>query len=297
MTTKCWKSTVIIAAATLIAGCATAPELQYVRIAKPAYAVGLIDSVYLAQSEIVIDKVATDAAGTLPLLAVTSKPVEYKGLSLGLRSTVSWRTTTKINVTKQENTDLVSSIGVETTDNTKTIIEDIGGIAVKLVGLGMMAAPFQASPCIGSTTSFPIKFVLPATTLNKSEQIRMLVGTDGNVSDSGCISVTVDPRSLDAMPIVDLPVGVNTSNYYYSACRDATLSIDGRAYRVRIADPNAAQFVQFPYKGSVTMHSQCGVSVKTDQIASDITGTRIVDALLVQAKAIKDARDAAAKKP
>jgi hypothetical protein len=295
-----------IAAAACLAGCAALPEIQYVNISKPADATGVIDSFYLAQSEITIDGTAAAKAGESPTLTVTSKPVEYTNFKIGIVPSKSIHTTTTISITKRDNTDLVSTIGVQTTDNTLTIIQDVGAIAVKAFALAPAFAPAARAPsaeaptrqtaCIADIANLPITIDIPASKLKETAAISQHFDTKGTPNANGCIAVALGTLPPDAIPVESIPYGVSTSNYYYAACRDATLTIDKAKYVVRIADPYYVEFVQLPFKGQVKMHTQCGISVTTDQSASDVTGTQIVNALLVQAQAIKDAQTAAAKK-
>jgi hypothetical protein len=63
---------------------------------------------------------------------------------------------------------------------------------------------------------------------------------------------------------------------------------------LRVADPRFVQRVQFPTKGSITAHSECGVSVASEAASGD-SGAAIVAALSTEAKAIKDALDSSKK--
>lgn len=280
-------------ASTFLVGCTVLPTVQYRMIKGPADMAGMTDSFYLQRSEIEIamGPEAKDAAGK-PVAqdpTITSLPRETRESKVGIRAVTNWRSSTVVTVNKFPNTDLVSSIGVEVTDNTAKSITSYGGALVKLLGIVADAAPAKpASDCLEPGKKITISF--PADIQS------------GKTAVEGypCIEVTVFDRPVEALETNKLPIGVDTHNYYYAACRDVEISFDPKGKkpmrkRVRISDPSFVQFVQFPPKGSITSHSECGVSVKTDAAAPD-NGAAIIDALATQGKAIKDALDAASKK-
>jgi hypothetical protein len=285
--------------ALLLAGCNTVPAVQYTKIEKPEDAKKVADSFYLAQSEITIDKTAEtkDSTKKTEEFLIVSRPLAYPAYKIGVRPDDSWRVTTKVSIVKIENTDLVASVGVETTDNTATVIGQIGGALVKVIGLVAALAPLPGE-CI-KADGFPVKLALSAADLAGATGAKTFnfPAAGGAPAAGGCISVAVGELPKDAMPAGELPYDKTTSNYYYSACRDAVVEFTTPkklSKKLRIADPNYVQFVQLPYKGSVTAHSECGVSVKTEA-TSPSSATQIIDALATQGKAIKDAIDAAKK--
>lgn len=290
----------IIASLMYLTGCNAIPTLQYSKIDGTNSAKGITDSYYLAQSQITLDKVVQENEKTkkkTESYSVTSKPIAYDAYKIGVRPDNSLRVTTKINIVKLDNTDLVSSIGVETADNTVNLISQIGGAIVKLAAVVAAAPPQPGAPCIGDD-DFPVQLVLDSGKLGqlKGEAVTLQLDKTGATKENGCIKVQVAAISKDAISSADLPFNQETSNYYYAACRDATVSFQQGtkdvSKTVRIADPNYVQFVQLPYQGTVTMHSACGVSVKTEG-TSPQNAMSIVDALATQGKAIKDALEAA----
>lgn len=274
-----------------ISGCTVLPSVKYRAITTPDDMTGMTDAFYRQQSQIEISVVPPSiTAGTTtptkpPELLIVSRPVEYRASKLGIKALTDWRSSTVVTLNKYQNTDLINSIGVEVTDNTAKAITEYGGALVKLIGLAVSGELSQ--PCVVSGQTL-IFVVSPQG------------GTfDGNTEKKGCITVTLGALPPDAMPADKLPMNQSTHNFYYSACRDATVTVKQATSEVtkalRVADPSYVQFVQFPPKGTITSHSECGVSVQTDKAAVD-NGAAVVNALATQGKAIKDALDAAAKK-
>lgn len=279
----------VCAAAT---GCtAVAPTIQYREIHKAQDMTGMTDAFYLQANEIVVAKrpdtevtSGSSKGSTVSEFDVTSNRREsiYK---YGIKSVTSWRSETKVNLNKIQNTDLVNSIGVEVTDNTAKAITDYGGALVKLIGV--VGGMFD----LGPACPFPVRIPVDL----KDE------GTGPTDLGDGCVKVKVQALPPDAFRRELMPSDQDTSNFYYAACREAIVTVDvsgtdGVKYkRVRVADPRFVQTVQLPNKGAVTVHSECGVSVETQQVASD-NGAAVIGALATQGKAIKDAIDASKKK-
>jgi len=287
----------------LITACTTVPAVIYSKVEAPKEGgnealPAVSDSFYLNKSQIVIalqSSPANASPSSTSTITFVSQPVEHRAFKVGIRPNNTWRATTNVNITKVANTDRVDSIGIDTTDNTVKLIGELGGIVGKIVAFATPAgAPGVA--CISPSHS-PLRL-----DLDPSKGIEETFNGDGTRAgdgQKGCISVTYDPLPPGHIKTIDLPVGTPSSHYFYSACRDATVTfIQGTrrfSEKVRIADPNALQPVQFPFKGTIQMHSECGASVVTDKNAAPATTTQIVDALLVQGKAIKEAIEASKK--
>ncbi len=293
----------IAVTALLLSACNVVPIVQYNKIEKAEDARGVADSFYLAQSQVTIDKVSETEENAKSKkteeYTIASRPVAHEAYKIGVRPDDSLWRTTKINIVKMENTDLVSSVGVETTDNTASLISSVGGAITKVIGLiGVSAPPPGLRPCI-QADGYPIQFTVTAANLTAAAKTRKInFNPDGKLDASGCISLELGDLPKDAIPAAELPFKTPTSNYYYSACRDAVVSFKNEktvTKKLRIADPNYVQSVEMPYKGSVSMHSECGVSVKTEANSPQNTAIGIIDALATQGKAIKDAIDAAKK--
>ena len=283
---------VVLAAA--CAGCTAVPTVQYREIEKPADLDGVAGSFYLQRSVITVELKETPAkdkaAKPTVDFTVSSSPAEFRAVKYAIKPVNSWRSTTNVTLNKVANTDLVSSADVEVTDNTAKSINEYGGAIAKLIGTAaVLIAALPGADC------------LPA----KSDAVKLNLSypqgdteTFAGAGGSKCITVALKDLPTDALPRESIKQSGDTSRFYYAACRDAEVRVEQRSGpltgTVRVADPRFVQFVQFPAKGSVSMHSACGVSVKTDKPAGDNTAA-IVDALATQGKAIKDAIDAANK--
>ncbi len=281
--------------AAVCAGCASTPSVVYKKIDRvadgsAAAPVGVTDMYYLNASAITIAPVARDALKKEPLTyAISSDPIESTDFKVGIIPKNSVFSTTKINITKAENSDRVAASGVETTDNLQALISTIGGIAAKTVP---MVAAGRAGDCKSPyVLTKPLRIDLTGN-LDEEAIVYRLNPDDSSTS---CITVKVGPLPPEAIKVEAYPWGVETSNYYYSACRNADVTVtypDGRSTSksLRVADPRYVQYVQYPYKGSITMHSQCGVSVKTESVANPLAGLNAFAEFIKQVDAVKNAK-------
>ena len=289
----------LLVAAISVVGCASRPSLTYSKIdtsTKPL--LHFTDSYFLNVSKVAItpNKGKDDAGNMVTQYAISSEPIEYQNFKVGVVSRNNFISTTKLNITKAENSDRYASGGTETTDNVKTLISTVGGIIVKgltMAGPAPVSAPVQEVPVPDSCATMLTKpFVIEFSSIKDAENnpnfpVRF-VPTDSTTS---CVHLTLDPLPPDAKKIDEFPWNTPTSDYFYSACRNLTVTVTYADQHliskvVRIADPNYYQSVQYPYKGSVTMHSQCGVSVKTDALANPLAGLDSVAELLKQIDAV-----------
>jgi hypothetical protein len=276
------------------AGCTVLPTVQYHVVKSPDDMKGMADSFFLQRSTIAIDLVSDTSAKNkdnkdvlVSDVSIVSKPAEYRDLKLAIKPSNNWRSNTTVTVNKVDNKELVASIGVEVTDTTVKTINAVGGAIVKVIslagGLGLLE--------VHEACTLPITYDVPNN-----------LPAEGSV-DTGttCFRLSVGKLPPDAMLATQIPVDSDTNYYYYAACRDAIVTLTlpnqtgNKTKTVRIADPRYVQLVQYPPKGTITSHSECGVSIKTEA-TSPTSAADIVDALATQGKAIKDAIDAA-KKP
>jgi hypothetical protein len=254
------------------------------------------DSFFLQKSSVAIDKASDGKAAkdqnnndvVIADVRVTSTPKESRERKIAIGVVNDWQRTTMVNITKVANTELVSSIGVEVTDTRAKSISDYGGAIVKVIGAA--AAILADVDTSGNSCNVPMTYDIPFD------------GTS-NLWENACIKIELGPLPPDAASVDTIPFGRSTSNYYYSACRDAYITIkklvggsnlNKQPTTVRVADPRFVQVVQLPAKGTITSHSQCGVSVVT-QATAQSDGAAVADALATQAKAIKEAIEAAKK--
>lgn len=298
-----------VSMAIMLGGCSVLPTVQYRIIEQAKDMEGMTDSFYRQRSEIELTLVSSrkeekNAAGSaveVSEISVASKPREYTASKLGIRAIENWRSSTVVSVTKAPNTDRVSSIGVEVTDNAAKNIGEYGGAIVKVI-TAVAAAADPDIPCLSSMKG-PKTITLQDKLPTAPNELEMHF--DGGVDDknpqSGCITIKLSPLPADALQASMIPLNTDTHNYYYSACRDAEITVRQSKTlefkkTVRISDPQWVQLVQFPPKGTITSHSECGISVQTDKASADVGAAAIIEALATQGKAIKDALEAGKKK-
>jgi hypothetical protein len=269
-----------------VAGCAVHPSASYTKITKDNATTPVTDSYYLQTSTIKISAPAKDA--TAP--QVDSVPTEYTAFKVGITSESSWlgMVDTNVNIAKTDNTALVKSVGVQVNDNRVATIEAIGGVAASALPLLVEAVP----PLTGA--DLPAQFRMDALLKDDGSQPIPLSPIPGRN-----VSLTIGPLPPDAVSIDRMPTG-STHQYFYAACREAVVDLFYAAKAgdrptksqvvVKIADPRYFQLVSFPVKGSINMHSQCGVSVSTDTSSGVSTNADLITAV---GKAITGAISAA----
>lgn len=284
----------LVSSMALLAGCTVIPTVQYRFISKDANLEGLTDTFYRDSSELNISlsnkPIKSDennGADTKREYTVVARRAPFLPEKIGIRAIKNWRSSTLISINKVDNTDLVASIGVQVENEVVKTVNAFGGAIVSLIGIA--GADVSSPGCISPDA--PI-------TIPLSEGFSKPIKFSANgVAD--CIQITSYPLPPDAIAATSIPQDTDSNYYYYSACRDISVTIRDFnnkfvTTRLRVADPYFVQRVQFPAKGTITIHSVCGASVKVDANASN-EGAAIVGALATQAKAIKDAIDAAKK--
>ncbi|MBB3119263.1 hypothetical protein [Pseudoduganella violacea] len=286
----------------ILAGCAAKPELVYHKIdsgTPAAYKENIADSYYRNASVVSVSvQEPKDPQKPGPLTyVIASTPTEARDFKIGIEPVNNLLNTTKITITKPENSERYASGGSETKDNLKDTITAVGGLVAKAVA---MAAP-SSQPQAAGADSCSAKLGEVATVdlsaaLMKKASQSFTARFDKADPASACIKVELQGVPLDAIPVDDYPWGKKTSAYFYSACRSATITVSypdksrqPLVKIVRVADPGFLQYVHYPFKGVITMHSECGVSVKTDGTADPLAGVAAMTELLKQAEAIKGA--------
>lgn len=280
----------------ILAGCSAAPRVQYTKIQKPADVVGdEIDTFSLRTSTILIDQTDSkkDAAGKAHLdFSVTSLPREYLEYKIGVRAADSWGVKTTLTLTKIENTSLLQQAGVDTTDIRADLITKYGGALVSAIGL----FGFTASSGDLDTKVLP-KHINPQTLL-VSNNIGREAKADVDAEDS--VKIDFGAIGPDAIDAISFKFPTTRSGIMYPACRTAVVKFTSGGDRfektVAISDPRYFSFVAFPVSGKVTFHSECGVSVSSNKDPNSESGTAIVQALIAQGKAVKDALDSSKSK-
>jgi hypothetical protein len=284
-----------LVAATL-AGCAAAPHVQYTKITKPTDVVGdEIDTFSLRASTILIDHTDSkkDAAGKAHVdFSVTSVPKEFPDYKIGVRAADSWGVKTTLTLTKIENTSLLQEAGVDTTDSRSDLITKYGGALVSAIGL----IGFTAGTGELDTKALP-KHVNPQALLISGNINR---DAKSGVDAADGVKIDFGPIGPDAVDASTFVFPATRSGIMYPACRTATVKFTSGGDRfektVAISDPRYFAFVAFPVSGKVTFHSECGVSVSSNKDPNADSGVAIVQALLAQGKAVKDALDSSKSK-
>jgi hypothetical protein len=277
---------------TMFAGCAAVPQVEYRVVMAPDDMRGMTDAFFRQNSVIEIayptSKSKDSSSSPDETVLIQSKATEYRQEKLGIKALSNFSASTVVNISKRENTDLVDSIGIKVTDKLADSIKNYGSVLVKVIGLGILSNPSTPVSCSKSVYEKGLAYDISMLDLNPKE---WTVSQEG-----GCVSLKFSALPPDAQLASAVPQGVATSNFYYSACRDVlvTVKINENATTkiVRVAEPRYVQYVQLPVDGSVKMHSECGASVTTSQVAKDSTA----DVLGAATDLIKNIVDAVSKK-
>lgn len=290
----------VLAIAIALSACAARPSVIYTKITKPEHANKTTDSFYLQKSVLIIDKKSGKSDAGSPEKANTyllaSRPAESTQFKVGIAPSKQWGIRTVINIEKQPNTALISKIGVETSDDRVKWINSIGSVMIKALPLiGGMQKPV-AAVC---DPKFPIEIEFPID-MHENEQEYVFNSNGKITNEAGCIFAKVHRPPVDAERESNIVYGEATEKFYYSACRQVEVQVnDGGSIitkSARISDPSHIQFVNFPTKGSINMHSECGVSVVTEKGDGSSASLAIIEALIVQTNAFNQAKDALDKK-
>jgi len=277
----------------VLAGCSAAPTVELRKISSPSDITGdEFDSYYLQKSRIKIDETGTTKTADgkkRDELSIQSIPTENITFKIGITRADKLGVKTNLILTKFENTDLLKEAGVEIVDKRVELIGKIGTIVAAVA-----AIPFEKEAIL--TAGALPKIIETSVLINKNK-----IGRDksAEIDAADGVSVTFGPIPPDARSI-DKFVSPNTmSGLIYAACRTATVKFKYQDYNykrdVKVSDPNFFEVASFPLKGKIKFHSECGASITSDQDTGVSGSADIVDALAAQAKAIKDAIDAAKK--
>lgn len=293
-------------ALTLLGGCSAVPTVEYRRIQSPQDVRGMADSYFLQRSKLEFSiSEATEAskdgksASILPTMTFRSIPAEDSGRKLAVNPVKNWRAKTTLTLTKFENSDLVSAAGVEATNEVINSINEFGSTIVKAAPLLSLfgAAEDSVRPCLNPKGT--VLTVLPEFKDASGKAEDFVFQGNANKPEKDCVTVSVGALPPDAISFDALTVNENVDVFYYAACRTVSISVTHRGEVLkaagRISDPRFVQAVRFPAKGTLTMHSQCGVSIKSEKASNETTASAIIEALAAQAKAIKDVVEAAKK--
>lgn len=288
-----YRTTKWIVCVLTLTACTAVPKVEYTKITAPSDLQGdEIDSFSFWESQIIIDKgdpVKDTSGNIIDNFTIISKPREFAAYKIGIRRADSWGVKTNFNLTKIPNTSLGQEIGIDITNSRAELITKYGGIISKIIGLVALNTGDLEDNSLPKTINLQAIF---RNAKVDREAKKGLDAADGVTLNLGAIPV-------DAVEASSYKFPVTLSGIMYSACRDVTVQFNykGRTFEktLTIADPRYFSFVGFPVNGKVTFHSECGVSTTSSKDTTTTEGATIVDALVVQSKAIKDALDAANK--
>ena len=175
------------------------------------------------------------------------------------------------------------------------MLQAAGGIAKTLIAFGGSASLNEQADPLGCPD-----FPLAPCELKQPDELRIpKAGTTLDVKKRFLVTWGPVPSSAVSSGKFFQSLAAAAGNgLYFSACRSLRVELrfndpkgDGElhfVWRGRIADPDWIEFVAFPRKGSVRMHSQCGVSVTSEKDPTRPTDAIISEAL-AQALAVKEA--------
>jgi hypothetical protein len=268
-----------------VCGCEVTPTVRYSII--PASTGRQLsddefDAFYLQGSRIRIQPADAKPRG----YGVSSEPAESTDYKLALQHDDDFWVTTKVNITKFDNTDLISEIGTEVTDNRIKFIEAAAGLAKTAISDFVAAGPKGIEE-----KDLPLEIDLNSLLRGHDNPGAFTLATTSGVS------IDIGSIPPDAIPFSKLPPEFSSHALIYSACRSdevrATINEEKRTISidetVKIADPNYVQSVHLPSSGKVKMHSECGVSVTTDREESaGLANLAVLQSFIDNAKSVND---------
>ena len=285
-----------VAVALIVSGCAVTPTVKYANIASgsnPKADWEGNQKFKFNASTILVSRAKDEKGNEKPLdkgLSIVSVPAEDpRGNVIAIVPAGALGVKTNLSLTARNNTMLVESIGVEVVDERVKTIQTIGSIVGAVIGLLAdvpVPDPFPIAVDVGS-------HLIKQQSTTAAKLVQTVPNSDVK------IEIEFGNLSADVIAWADFEsrVGQDLNVFFYSACRDAAITVSGGSYvhraTVRVADPMYLQTVRFPTKGKILMHSACGVSVASES-AKVSTDLELLDALIGQAKSIKDARAKAA---
>jgi hypothetical protein len=278
-----------------IAGCAS-PLVEYVPITGEDKE-GLIKFRF-AESMIVFNFGKTSAGIPTEDVTISSVPVPHGQQKFGIAGTgfwQNWGVATLVNVSFRGDSDLIQQLTVSVSDERQQAIQTLGSVA-GVIG-GLLSIP-----------STPTQVTLPKGILVTAFLASIPLGCDAKQGRDGWIhctdltldgtkdftaDVTIEPRPIDALPAAVLNKPLYSSNFFYSACRQMTITLkpkaDGRlpvSATVAVADPLYVQTLQIPPKGTITVAPSCGAN-STSEDPNLPTAIDYLNTLATQAKAMK----------
>ncbi|HMI18149.1 MAG TPA: hypothetical protein VK533_01260 [Sphingomonas sp.] len=295
-----------------LAGCAADPSVRYVEATSPAAVATasphLIDSFYLQKNDVHIALHNSAAEGKPPvndLVVTDTRAEEATHRLMILRDDSAWTKTT-ISLAKVENSDLIESAGVAVEDQRLTLIQTIGNAAKTVLPLLVGASASEIKP---EDQPIPSCEHFPREACDLPQPGALGIGAAaGHQGPKGWFQALWGPVPPSAIPVADFLAGLGTRHVhglYYASCRSLEIRFAGDGppsdegpptitrydWKGKVADPRWVEFVRFPRKGNIRMHSQCGVSITSEADPTQSTAALLNEALN-QAAAVKAAVDA-----
>ena len=268
-------------------GCSSAPpQLAYVGYrdtsATPQTDYGGLTKFTLAKS-ILLVKPAPPGSATGATLA--SVPAEAHGpdTDFGFKQAAGWTSATPLQVSKLDNTNLIRSIGLQVPGSQPTQpVAKASGPTEVLASPALDARPSGAKPAL-LPLAIDVQKLLP-TPRRDAAVVRGMVE---NAERKVAFEVSFDSVPVDAIETGHLDLAKAAPLYFYSACRNVTVSflsapLERQQFSVTVADPNFVQTIALNRNGTIASHSTCGVDLTTanaDEAATlDALNQRIAQA-------------------
>lgn len=292
----------------VLAACGALPSVKYSQIsAGNNDQFGVTDEAglmrySLAASTLVLDfKKDKDGRADTTNIELMPVPAE-SNVTLAVALDDKWGRATTLQWTKIPNTELLSTVGTEVTDNRVKVAKAVGETVTGLIGLSLFQTAMNASqipaPLFETDAAqvkllpvepFPVAFDPLALKLDKDNVAELKRG-----AATLKLEVTFGGQQAGSGSLANLDLKPTRHVLIASACRIVTVKIlsgsgfVGRVFTTKIADPRAYQTIPFPQKGSVKLHPTCGADVVASASTGD-TDIEVVAAAVAQAKTILEA--------
>lgn len=261
----------------------------------------------LSRSLILIEPRAVDPKDTKSPIGLFASSVPSDSISpttntqvFSLEEVSDFFSETKLNISKIDNTDLISEVGVEVKDKLNENLEKAGAVLGTVLKFALTAAAAEYP----TRTVIDVKEYAAAHT-----EWQELPLNSGWVYKIALSPLPKPPGAVKTTDFfADPPTGVkglSVNVFPMSACFDATLYLykgtngpgsktdwdNVRPFQLKIADPEYVQILALPSKGKIKMHSSCGASVTSETREGAHPAYGVIETVIKQAEAIKKAID------
>lgn len=276
-------ATLIVFSSFYLHGCAT-PLIKYKIIQHPQDAAAMSVTYKLRKSIIQITNndiaAGEDEKGQKLIkpidFTVEGIPAESKDIEIGIKPADSSKGHTVLTFNKFKDTNLIAKIK----SDTQSVAPELVIVSINNI---KEAAKYFVGNLVDSVTAQPLSIndmntaqeeLIPLDEAkqcipvgqsiqfspNFSRSVEQVKGANGE----NCITVQYEDLAINAKPIKDINWNTETSNFYFSACRNALVTINQadnrppKTYHLKIADPRYIQQILIPYKGELFAESGCG---------------------------------------